>query len=693
MEGEPVERVEKTSMRPVEELLQQRSESEITVEATVDTGFEFMAMEECREKFGKEFVVMKERGCILFNIDKSRYPEVLRMRSVDNLHLVLSYVPSIGLKGLNAAEDVEIAKKQAHTPDWDRWLKVWKELSGFEGITNPTLEQYAVANERATKDKEEEKIRQAERQKKYKERQERFAEKQARRKAKADLRKAQRDEERRASRENKCVVKENTDENCVVAKEASKENTDENCVESKEAAKEIPDENCVEAKEAAKENTDENCVAAQEAADAESTADQSSETEADQALSALTVQEGESPDGASAEQDEQCDPEVLGDSGNQERNVDEASAEGVNVGSEDEEVQSLPDYEREIEREIDAGVPPDERVLRFRATCFRVGKHCFGSMEAAREFGGELQDKFHWVVDLVNFNAEIILSLFKDSAQVSIALTKRSLHRRNISFFGPTTLRSTVCHNLLRLADIQPGDIVLDPLAGGGSIPIEGAMSFPGTFQVGGDIHVKAVSRFYSNVRVLKEEIGKDLALDALRWDSRRLPLREASVDVVVTDLPFGVRLGSKAGNRSLYRRVLLDMARVTRPGTGRAILLTQDRKSFSLALVSTMGLWWQSRVMSANIGGLDAAVFTLRRTSKIRPEESDFTAAQPKEQGSWRGGPPSGGSRGGQRNWGRGGRGRGRGYPRGKPSSSSRNWRDSTNESSQKANVKTEEN
>lgn len=56
---------------------------------------------------------------------------------------------------------------------------------------------------------------------------------------------------------------------------------------------------------------------------------------------------------------------------------------------------------------------------------------------------------------------------------MSIALTKRSLHRRNISFFGPTTLRSTVCHNLLRLADIQQGDIVLDPLAGGGSIPIE----------------------------------------------------------------------------------------------------------------------------------------------------------------------------------------------------------------------------
>lgn len=62
-------------------------------------------------------------------------------------------------------------------------------------------------------------------------------------------------------------------------------------------------------------------------------------------------------------------------------------------------------------------------------------------------------------------------------------------------------------------------------------------MSFSGTFHLGGDIHPKAVSRFYSNVRCLKEDVGKGLPLDAVRWDSRRLPLHEASVDVIVTDM------------------------------------------------------------------------------------------------------------------------------------------------------------
>jgi tRNA G10 N-methylase Trm11 len=46
-----------------------------------------------------------------------------------------------------------------------------------------------------------------------------------------------------------------------------------------------------------------------------------------------------------------------------------------------------------------------------------------------------------------------------------------------------------------RLADIQPGDIVIDPMCGGGSIPIEAALTYPAAFHIGGDFHEKAVTR------------------------------------------------------------------------------------------------------------------------------------------------------------------------------------------------------
>lgn len=52
-------------------------------------------------------------------------------------------------------------------------------------------------------------------------------------------------------------------------------------------------------------------------------------------------------------------------------------------------------------------------------------------------------------------------------------MTHKSKHNRNIINFGPTTLRSTICYNLLKLANPKPGDIIVDPMCGGGSIPIE----------------------------------------------------------------------------------------------------------------------------------------------------------------------------------------------------------------------------
>lgn len=70
------------------------------------------------------------------------------------------------------------------------------------------------------------------------------------------------------------------------------------------------------------------------------------------------------------------------------------------------------------------------------------------------------------------------------------------------------------------------------------------------------------------------------MPIDVAQWDATRLPLREQCVDIMVSDLPFGKRIGSKTDNRVLYFHTLLEMARVTRIKTGRAVLLTYDHRS-----------------------------------------------------------------------------------------------------------------
>ncbi|XP_022255376.1 THUMP domain-containing protein 3-like isoform X2 [Limulus polyphemus] len=190
-------------------------------------------------------------------------------------------------------------------------------------------------------------------------------------------------------------------------------------------------------------------------------------------------------------------------------------------------------------------------IPKFRVTCYRTGQnHNFTSMDAAAYFGGGINDRFHWKVDMKNHDIEIILNIENDDLYVCIALTKTSLHKRNLQHFGPTCLRATVAYNILRLCEIKPGDIVCDPMCGGGSLPIEGVLSWPEAHHICGDNHDLATPRTKQNLEAVNQEmkeIGKKRqVVDIFRWDATQLPIRDHFVDVFVTDLPFGRGLAPK---------------------------------------------------------------------------------------------------------------------------------------------------
>lgn len=57
-------------------------------------------------------------------------------------------------------------------------------------------------------------------------------------------------------------------------------------------------------------------------------------------------------------------------------------------------------------------------VLRYRVTCERSGKHAFESKDVAMVVGGELQDKYHWVVDLSTYHLEVVCKLRNGMQQI-----------------------------------------------------------------------------------------------------------------------------------------------------------------------------------------------------------------------------------------------------------------------------------
>ena len=88
-------------------------------------------------------------------------------------------------------------------------------------------------------------------------------------------------------------------------------------------------------------------------------------------------------------------------------------------------------------------------------------------------------------------------------------------------------------------------------------------------------------------------------------------------MDVLISDLPFGKRSGSKADNRVLYPQMLNSMARVVKPKTGRAVLLTQDKNSMFKSAGKFNKFWKITKNFYCNIGGLAALVFLMHRTEE----------------------------------------------------------------------------
>ncbi|KAK2862159.1 hypothetical protein Q5P01_001692 [Channa striata] len=263
----------------------------------------------------------------------------------------------------------------------------------------------------------------------------------------------------------------------------------------------------------------------------------------------------------------------------------------------------------------------ETKPIKFRVTCNRAGdKHSFSSNEAARDFGGAVQEFFQWKADMTKFDIEVLLNIHNEEVVIGIALTEESLHRRNISHFGPTTLRSTLCYGMLRLCKPQASDVILDPMCGTGAIPLEGAIEFSSSFYIAGDNNDMAVNRTVNNIcHIQKRRADKGnasgLPIDTVRWDLCNLPIRTSSVDIIIADMPFGKRMGSKKRNWDLYPSCLREMARVCRPGSGKAVLLTQDKKCFAKAVSRMGGLWRKVHTVWVNVGGLHAGVYLLKRT------------------------------------------------------------------------------
>lgn len=187
-----------------------------------------------------------------------------------------------------------------------------------------------------------------------------------------------------------------------------------------------------------------------------------------------------------------------------------------------------------------------------------------------------------------------------------------TMARRYRSALAPTSLRPSIAYCLCRLADVRATHLLLDPMAGCGTIPLEGHYGLGVKGSMAGDVECDAVRAARYNGLCLERHHGLS-SPDVLQWDVKRLPLRSGCVDRAVCDMPFGNLCGRVKHRFPLYLSALHEIGRVLRPGTGRAVVLIQSRKVHDLlfrvgAALETLD------VLPLEMNGLKVSMCLLRR-------------------------------------------------------------------------------
>ncbi|GGB16944.1 hypothetical protein GCM10011492_03390 [Flexivirga endophytica] len=174
----------------------------------------------------------------------------------------------------------------------------------------------------------------------------------------------------------------------------------------------------------------------------------------------------------------------------------------------------------------------------------------------------------------------------------------------------PATTPGPVAAGLLRLAKLRVGDQLLDPCAGVGTVPIVDALLRGGpAYSIEQD--PQATRLAIENAANLSVQ----QSVSVLEADATDLPLGDGSVDRVVSDLPFGKRIGSNELNKTLYPAILREVERVL-TADGRCVLLSDDKRVFTESVAHARGLKVSGeRVIRYN--GVTPTAYIVRRSRR----------------------------------------------------------------------------
>lgn len=192
----------------------------------------------------------------------------------------------------------------------------------------------------------------------------------------------------------------------------------------------------------------------------------------------------------------------------------------------------------------------------------------------------------------------------KDSEGRTLNLSRREW-RRAFVFAG---INPSLAYILCMIANLNKEDILLDPFCGSSVIPISALKYFDVKRVICLDISSKAI---YSSKENFKDAGIEESRYKLFKSDIRDTKLSKRNVDKIVSNLPFGIRVGEHSSNIDIYRSLEVLAKKVLRK-KGLLVLLTQEKKL--LREVFTKEEWNVKSIIRVDEGGLLPEVFVVKR-------------------------------------------------------------------------------
>jgi len=227
----------------------------------------------------------------------------------------------------------------------------------------------------------------------------------------------------------------------------------------------------------------------------------------------------------------------------------------------------------------------------FSVTANFVGRRNYSTEEIKTALADGIGARYGWsytTEDQSSLNIRLFIE--HERAFAGLRLAAAPLHRRSYKQANlPGSLKPTIAAAMLYTAGLLPGERVLDPFCGAGTILVEAALL--GAEAVGGDSDAQALAAARENTA----RAGFRIAL--AQWDTLHLPVASRSAAQVITNLPWGRQVAVGDDIEAFYQQACAEISRVL-TSNGQVVALTnlphllrfEQRKLVSQVEISLFG-------------------------------------------------------------------------------------------------------